>query len=89
VASGRNRGPLREDVLERGVEPDRDRACEDGCLAEGRHLDAGRVREPVLEQPSDRVEQQVAVRADAAAEDDELDVDDRRDRASTPTSRSG
>ena len=42
---GGDRAP-REDVLERGLEPDRERARENRGFAEGRDLDARREREP-------------------------------------------
>ena len=63
--SGWNGAAPREDVLERGLEPDGDRARQHGGLAERRDLDARRERQPVREQARNRLEQQVAVRADA------------------------
>ena len=63
-----------------GLDAGRERAGEDCCFAEGRHLDSRRIRDSSTQVRSDRIEQQVAVRADPAAEHDELDVGDGRDR---------
>ena len=76
---GRGR-PVHEHVVEGRAQADRERAVEHGGLAEARDLEPRRVRQPGGEQRPDRLEQQVAVRADAAAEHDEADVRDRRDR---------
>ena len=50
-------------------------------LAQARHLDARRVGNPLREQLPDGLEQEVAVRPETAAEDDELDVGDGGDRS--------
>src|SRR5438477_11690495 len=63
-----------EDVIECRPEADEERTAEHGRLAEARDLDARREVHPLREQRPDRREQEVAVRADAAAEDDQLDV---------------
>ena len=69
-----------EHVVARRRQSDRQGAGQDRRLAQGRDLDARRVGEPLVEQAADGAEEQVAVRSDAAAEDDERDVGDRRDR---------
>ena len=70
-----------EEVVERGAQADRERAGQHGRVAEARDLDARRdTAASAASRSADRVEQQVAVRADAAAEDDERDVGDGRDR---------
>src|SRR5919201_791892 len=71
---------VQEDVVERRAEADGERAGEDGGLAEARDLDARRVGHPLAEERANRLEEEVAVRADPAAEDDEADVRHRRDR---------
>ena len=75
--SGRRLGgaPL-DDVVERAAEARGERAGQDGRLAERGHLDARGVRDPPLEPRAHGLEQEVAVRAEAAAEDDERDVGD-------------
>src|SRR5919201_1064358 len=71
---------VQEHVVERRAEADGERAGEDGGLAEARDLDARRVGHPLAEERANRLEEEVAVRADPAAEDDEADVRHRRDR---------
>ena len=65
---------VREDVVERGTLPDRERAHEHGRLAEARGLDPRRIREPVGQVLANGLEQEVAVCPDAATENDEADV---------------
>ena len=73
------RRPVDEDVVEGEAQADGERAAEDGRVAEARDLDPRRIRQPLRQQRPDLV-QQLRVRADAAAEDDEADVRDRGDR---------
>src|SRR5207302_3465312 len=73
-------GAVQEDAVEGRAEADGERAGEDGGLAEARDLDAGRIRKPAPEQPADGREEEVLVRAEASAEDDERDVGDGADR---------
>ena len=54
------------DVLEGSADTDREGPGEDRSLADGRHLDLRRERKPTGEQLPDRLEEQVAVRADPA-----------------------
>ena len=77
AAPGRRLGgaPL-DDVVERAAKARGERAGQDGRLAERGHLDARGVRDPALEPRAHGLEEEVAVRAEAAAEDDERDVGD-------------
>src|SRR2546429_9306687 len=72
--------PVREHVVLRSFQPDRERTREHGGVAEARDLDLRRVRQPLLEQIADRSQQEIAVRCDPSAEHDETDVRDGCDR---------
>src|SRR5262249_41384248 len=61
---------IEEDVVERGPDADRQRAGEDGRLAEARGLDPRGIRHPARKQRAHRLEEEVAVRAEATAQDD-------------------
>ena len=61
-------------------QPERERAGEDCRLAQRRDLDARGIRDPPLEQRAHGLEQEVAVRAEAAAEHDERHVGHRGHR---------
>src|SRR3989475_4928793 len=70
---------IHEDVVECGAQPHGQSAHEHGSLAEARDLDPRRIGDPRGEEAAYRRKQQVAVRAEPAAEDHERGVRDRGD----------
>src|SRR5262249_52730938 len=64
------------EVLERRAQTHRERAAENGGLADGGDLDLRRERQPPAEQLPGPGEEEGARRADPAAQNDELDADE-------------
>jgi len=52
--------PVEEHIVERRATSDGERAGQDGCVAKVRRFDARRRRQPVGEQPADRLREQAA-----------------------------
>jgi hypothetical protein len=73
-------GAVDEHAVERAAHADRQRPRQHRGLAEARDLDARRVGHPLRQPQADRLEQQVAVGAQPAAEHDQLDVGHRGQR---------
>ena len=64
----------REHVLARRLEADGQRSGQNGGFSQRRDLDPRREREPFGKHSPNRIEQEVTVGGDAAAEHDELDI---------------
>ena len=74
------RGLPRENVVASNLERGRDRSAQNRVFTQRRHGDPGPERKQLSQLTFDRLHEQVAVPADAAAKDHELRVQHRRDR---------